>query len=154
MVTFVPGFISRAIADSNDAWGPRLRELLRAAPDDSARAIIRRDFRTAHPEPHATVQDVADHVEHVRDVAGIDHVGLGSDYDGTDNLPDGMQDVTGYPVLFAELIRRGWSDGDLAKLANGNILRVLKQAEAVAARLQKERKPSTRTIQEMDRSTP
>ncbi len=154
MVTFVPGFISQAILDSNDAWSPRLRELMRAAPDDSARARIRREFRAAHPEPHATVRDVADHVEHVRDIAGIDHVGLGGDYDGTDNLPDGMQDVSGYPVLFAELIRRGWSDADLAKLANGNILRVLKQVEIVAARLQKERKPSTRTIQELDQSTP
>ncbi|MEO8201278.1 MAG: dipeptidase [Gemmatimonadota bacterium] len=154
MVTFVPSFISRAINDSNAAWGPQVRELLQAAPDDSARARVRRDFRAAHPEPHATVKDVADHVEHVRDVAGIDHVGLGGDYDGTDNLPDGMQDVTGYPVLFAELIRRGWSDADLAKLANGNILRALKQAEVVAARLQKERRPSIRTIQEMDQSTP
>jgi membrane dipeptidase len=154
MVTFVPGFVSQAIVDSQAAWMPQLREQMRTAPDDSARARLRRDFFASHPMPRATVKDVADHVEHVRDVAGIDHVGLGGDYDGTDDLPEGMKDVTGYPVLFAELIRRGWSDGDLAKLANGNILRVLKQVETVAARLQRERKPSTRTIQEMDRSTP
>ncbi|MEO8294605.1 MAG: dipeptidase [Gemmatimonadota bacterium] len=154
MVTFVPGFISQALADSQAAWGPRLRDLMRAAPDSAARAQIRRDFMASHHEPAVTVKDVADHVEHVRDVAGMDHVGLGGDYDGTDNLPEGMKDVSGYPVLFAELIRRGWTDADLAKLANGNILRVLKGVEATAARLQHERKPSTKTIQEMDRSTP
>ena len=84
----------------------------------------------------------------------MDHVALGGDYDGTSELPVGMEDVSRYPYLFAELIRRGWSDEDLRKLANGNILRVLKQAESVAERLQKTREPSTRTILQLDRSVP
>jgi membrane dipeptidase len=74
-------------------------------------------------------------VEHARKVAGVDHVGLGGDYDGNEEWPVGMEDVSTYPVLFAELIRRGWSDRDLAKLSRGNILRVMREAEAVAARL-------------------
>jgi membrane dipeptidase len=74
------------------------------------------------------VADVADHVEHIRDVAGIDHVGIGGDFDGTSELPDGLGDVSCYPALFAELIDRGWSRPDCAKLASGNILRVLDDA--------------------------
>ena len=105
----------------------------------------------AHPEPKVTVKDVADHVEHVRTVAGVDHVGLGGDYDGNNDWPVGMTDVTSYPTLFVELARRGWSDVDLEKLASGNILRVLRQAEQVAARLQRTRRPSVATIQELDR---
>jgi membrane dipeptidase len=136
------------------AWRPQLRQLMEAAPDDSARAQARRNFLAAHPLPRATIAQLANHIEHARKVAGPDHVALGGDYDGTSELPVGMEDVSRYPYLFAELIRRGWSDEDLKKLANGNILRVLKQAESVAARLQKERPPSTQTIHRMDRSTP
>lgn len=154
MVTFVGGFLTTEVNDSMDAWRPQLRQLIEAAPDDSARARVRREFMASHHLPRATIAQLANHVEHVRKVAGIDHVALGGDYDGTSELPVGMEDVSKYPYLFAELIRRGWSDADLAKLANGNILRVLKQAETVAARLQKERAPSTRTIQQLDRSTP
>ncbi len=84
---------------------------------------------------------MADHVEHVRKVAGVDHIGLGGDYDGNEEWPVGMEDVSSYPLLFAELIRRGWSDKDLVKLSRGNILRVMREAEAVAARL---RRRSTR----------
>jgi membrane dipeptidase len=87
--------------------------------------------------PKATIGDVADHVEHARRLAGVDHVGIGGDYDGNDEWPVGMEDVSTYPVLFAELIRRGWSDRDLAKLSRGNILRVMREAEAVAARLRR-----------------
>ena len=87
----------------------------------------------ANPEPTATLADVADHVEHVRAVAGIDHVGLGGDFDGTSRLPAGLSDVSSYPALFAELLDRGWSEADCAKLASGNILRVLRAAEDVAA---------------------
>ena len=154
MVTFVSGFLSTEANDSMTAWRPLLRPLLDAAPDDSARARIRREFFAAHPLPRATIAQVANHVEHIRRVAGVDHVALGGDYDGTSELPVGMEDVSRYPYLFAELIRRGWSDEDLRKLANGNILRVLKQAEGVAERLQKTREPSTKTIQQLDRSTP
>jgi len=87
----------------------------------------------------------------VRDVAGVDHVGIGSDFDGIDTVPIGLEDVSKFPDLLAELARRGWSDADLAQLAGRNFLRVFRQAEAVAARLQGEREPSVRTIEELDR---
>lgn len=154
MVTFVGGFLSTEASDSMNAWRPLLRPLLDSAPDDSARARIRREFFAAHPLPRATIAQLANHIEHVRRVAGVDHVALGGDYDGTSELPVGMEDVSRYPYLFAELMRRGWSDEDLKKLSNGNILRVLKQAEMVAERLQKTREPSTKTIQQLDRSIP
>jgi membrane dipeptidase len=88
-----------------------------------------------HPAPLATIQEVADHIEHVARVAGYDHVGIGADLDGIDLAPKGLDSVDGYPLLFAELIRRGWSDRNLAKLAGGNFLRALRQAEKVAASL-------------------
>jgi membrane dipeptidase len=132
MVTFVSGFL-RDIEPP--AWRQMIRDSLGAQPSAGARA----DFIKRHPAPNATVKDVADHVEHIRRITGIDHVGLGSDYDGTSELPDGMGDVSGYPVLFAELIRRGWSDDDLRKLAGGNILRVLRDVEATRDRLAKAR---------------
>ena len=90
-------------------------------------------WEQANPPPRVTVSDIADHVEHIRDVAGVDHVGLGADFDGIAFTVTGLDDVAGYPRLLAELARRGWSDGDLAKLAGGNFLRVLRKAEAVAA---------------------
>jgi membrane dipeptidase len=108
-------------------------------------------FTAKYPEPRATIRDVADHVEHVRDVAGIDHVGIGADFFGEPTwMAAGLEDVSSYPELFAELIRRGWSDADLAKLARGNVLRVLREAERVAARLQKERTASYATIEQVD----
>lgn len=88
-----------------------------------------------HPKPGATTADVLAHVEHAREVAGIDHIGLGGDYDGVSDLPEGLDDVSCYPVLIAELLERGWSEDDCAKLAGRNVLRVLREAEAVAARL-------------------
>jgi len=135
MVTFVGSFISNAMRD----WGHAADSVgaaIRATPGDTAshRAAFRA-WQAAHPQPTATVAQLADHIEHVRDVAGIDHVGLGGDYDGTSELPAGMDDVSGYPVIFAELIRRGWSDADLLKLAGGNILRVLREVEQVRDRL-------------------
>ncbi len=98
----------------------------------------------------ATISDVADHIEHIRDVAGIDHVGIGSDFDGIPTYVQGLEDVSTFPALFMELARRGWSDEELEKLAGENLLRVMRQTEAVAMRLQRERAPSTRTIEEMD----
>jgi membrane dipeptidase len=100
--------------------------------------------------PSATISDVADHIEHIRDIAGIDHVGIGSDFDGIPEYVTGLEDVSTYPALFVELVNRGWSDDDLRKLAGENLLRVMREVEAVASRLQRERAPSTRTIQEMD----
>ncbi len=105
------------------------------------------------PAPVATLGDVADHIEHVRDVAGIDHVGIGSDFDGT-STPEGLEDVSKFPALFAELSRRGWSEEDLRKLAGQNVLRAWHQAERVAARLQSAEPPITATIAQLDGVVP
>ncbi|MES2124710.1 MAG: dipeptidase [Gemmatimonadota bacterium] len=135
MVTFVSSFISTGIRD----WENQLDSVVTAvrasgADSVSGRATVQA-WRRSHRLPPATVSELADHVEHIRKVAGIDHVGLGGDYDGTTGLPEGMGDVTGYPLLFAELIRRGWTDADLTKLASGNILRVLRGVEQTRDRL-------------------
>jgi membrane dipeptidase len=141
MVTIVPSFVSEPLR----RWGVRqdsLRDELEAtgvSETDVSEAV--EAFRTANPRPDATVADVADHIEHVRDVAGIDHVGIGADYDGISSTPAGLEDVATYPVLIAELLRRGWSEPELAKLTSGNALRVLRGAESVARRLQAERAP-------------
>jgi membrane dipeptidase len=133
MVPFVTSFVSKAIKADDDS-------LAKNGPS----------WRASHPRPKATVADVADHIDHVRKIAGVDHVGIGSDFDGIPETVVGLEDVSTFPAIFAELARRGWSDDDLAKLADGNILRVLKQAEQVSARLKKERKPSTATIEKLD----
>ena len=90
----------------------------------------------AHPAPAVTLSEVADHIDHIAKIAGVDHVGLGSDFDGVgETLPAGLQDVASYPALLAELMRRGWSDADIAKLAGANVLRVMRGAERVQASL-------------------
>lgn len=149
MVPVVPSFVSAAVLE----WEARRDSALDgpgAATDPAQRREARRQWASAHPEPHATVKDVADVIEHIRDVAGVDHVGIGADYDGITSTPDGLPDVSSYPVIFAELIRRGWSDTDLKKLAGQNLLRVFHRAEAVARELQRTEQPSTHTIQELD----
>jgi membrane dipeptidase len=99
----------------------------------------------AHPAPKVTLAQVADHIEHIARVAGVDHVGIGSDFDGVgDTLPVGVDDVSTYPALLAELMRRGWSDGDVAKLAGGNVLRVMAAAETVRQRMQSAGTPAAR----------
>ena len=95
-------------------------------------------WETAHPRPAVTVANVADHIEHVAKVAGYDHVGIGADLDGIPFAPEGLTGVQAYPLVFAELIRRGWSDRNLAKLAGGNVLRALAGAEKVAASMKNE----------------
>jgi membrane dipeptidase len=153
MVTFVPGFVSQKVADRTRARAAQLASAQRRSPNDTMavnRAMAQWD--AANPAPKATLADVADHIEHVRRVAGVDHVGIGSDFDGTDNqLPVGLEDVSTFPALLAELSRRGWSEEDLRKVAGENALRVMSIAERVAARLRRERPPSTRTIEELDR---
>ncbi|MGZ4597837.1 MAG: dipeptidase [Actinomycetes bacterium] len=142
MVTFVPGFLSQEIAD---IWIEQDRFEKQLAVEGRAAAEVERSmaqWKAEHPFGPATVGQVADHVEHVREVAGVDHVGIGGDYDGVGVMPAGMGDVSSYPVLFAELRRRGWSDGDLRRLAGRNVLRVLRAAEAVARDLQQQRGPS------------
>ena len=150
MVTFVPSFISKAVAEAYKAREADLKAQTRDLADGPAKEKAAREFKAAHPIPRVTIAQVADHVEHVRQVAGVDHVGLGGDYDGNDEWPEGMEDVSSYPKLFAELVRRGWSDEDLARLADGNILRVWRQAEVVARRLQASRPASVATIEELD----
>jgi membrane dipeptidase len=148
MVPVVPEFVSTAVKAWQDEADAALSGM-RSAPD-SVRRQARREWMAAHPRPHATVKDVADVIEHIRDVAGVDQVGIGADYDGITTTPVGLPDVSSYPVIFAELIRRGWSDADLSKLAGQNVLRAFHQAEAVAKKLQQTEKPSTATIQELD----
>lgn len=149
MVTFVPAFVSNEVM----AWEAKARDWKPtgvAETDTAAIKAQRAEWLKANPAPKATLGQVADHVEHVRKVAGIDHVGIGSDFDGIDTTPTGLEDVSTYPALFAELIRRGWTDEDLKKLARTNVLRVLKANEAVAARLQQTTRPSVQTIQKLD----
>jgi membrane dipeptidase len=151
MVPFVTSFVSKAVYDDDKQLEAIAAEARRQHPGDSAAAnadVAR--WRESHPRPKATIADVANAIEHVRQVAGVDHVGIGSDFDGIDENVVGLEDVSKYPAVFAELARRGWTDADLKKLAGGNILRVLAQAEQVAKRLQKERGPSTATIEQLD----
>ncbi len=152
MVDFVPGFISAEVA----AYGRRAQEeraRLRALyPTDEA-AVERgmEAWRRANPEPKATIAQVADHIDHIRRVAGIDHIGLGSDFDGISSTIEGLEDVSTYPRLTAELLRRGYAETDIKKILGLNVLRVMREVERVAARLQKARGPSPALIEQLDR---
>jgi membrane dipeptidase len=131
MVTFVPAFVSVEVAafeQRREAEGKRLAD---TGADERRKALAAWD--AANPRPAASLAQVADHLQHVRDVAGVEHVGIGSDFDGIDTVPVGLEDVSRFPDLLAELARRGWSDADLDRVAGGNLLRVLREAEAVAA---------------------
>jgi membrane dipeptidase len=150
MVTFVSAFVSEEFSKASAPLWNEYQERTKGVTDPAERERIRKEINAKMPKIKVTIGQVAGHVEHVRTVAGVDHVGLGGDYDGNDAWPEGLEDVSDYPRLFAELVRRGWSDADLAKLADGNILRVMRQAEAVARRLQRTRPPSTATIEELD----
>lgn len=147
MVTFVPPFVNRGAKE----WGEGLMKQAKGLGiGDAAFKQIESDYIQAHgPSPRATLKDVADHIEHVAKVAGHDHVGIASDFWGG-TTPVGLEDVSKYPDLFAELIRRGWTDVDLRKLAGENLLRAFAQAESVARRLRKTRPPSTATIGGLD----
>ncbi len=154
MVPFVNSFVSKAVKADDDALAAEAAAAKKRHPTDSAAAQREVEaWRKAHPRPTASIADVADQIDHIKKVAGVDHVGIGSDFDGITENVVGLEDVSKYPAIFAELARRGWSDADLAKLANGNVLRILKQAEEVAARLQKTRQPSNATIEQLDRKT-
>jgi membrane dipeptidase len=150
MVTFVPKFVSPAIRE----WDLEAADVAAGEGIDSADYAAYSSFlvghRESHPQPVATLDDVVAHVEHVRDVAGVDHIGLGGDYDGVDILPVGLDDVSGYPVLLEALAERGWSDDDLGKLTWGNALRVLEGVEATARDLGVTRGPSTARIEDLD----
>jgi membrane dipeptidase len=138
MVPFVTSFVSPAVQLYDQSTRPLITDLQKKYGSDTA-AITREvnQWRASHPEPRATLSQVADQIDYVRKVAGIDHVGIGSDFDGITEVVQGLEDVSKFPNLFAELARRGWSDADLRKLAGENLLRVFAQAEAVARRLQR-----------------
>ncbi|MFZ2237664.1 MAG: membrane dipeptidase, partial [Dokdonella sp.] len=154
MVNFYSGYVSaeRAHWDADRAAektrynSPPLFGLYIGQPERAAAALAEWDRQ--HPKPTVTIAMVADHIEHVRDVASVDNVGLGSDFDGIPDTPDGLDGVDKYPALLVELARRGWADADLAKLAGGNTLRVMREAEAVAKRLQAERPSSQARIED------
>jgi membrane dipeptidase len=148
MVNFYTGHLSepyRLWSAEHSAEQARLDSLYVGQP--GIREAKMKEWEAAHPAPKAEVGLVADHIEHIVKIAGHDHVGLGGDLDGIgyEDAPPGMNSVSGYPLLFAELIRRGWSDGDLGRLAGGNLLRVLRKAEAVSASM-KDEPPSMATL--------
>jgi membrane dipeptidase len=151
MVTFVPKFVLQAAVDWTAAADENLRahgfHHLDATPEAMK---VHRAFEEHTPRPVATVATVADHLDHMREVAGIDHLGIGGDYDGTAFTPDGLNDVSGYPNLIAELLDRGWSKTDLSKLTWQNAVRVLGAAEDVARDLRSTRAPSNATIESLD----
>jgi membrane dipeptidase len=151
MATFVPKFVLPAAV----AWTEAADENMRAHGlhplDGSEKGLaVQRAYEEANPRPEATAATVADHLDHMREVAGIDHIGIGGDFDGTAFTPSDLSDVSGYPNLVAELLDRRWSEADLAKLTWRNAVRVLRDAEAVARHEQTRRGPSIATIEQLD----
>lgn len=137
MVTFVPGFLSQQVRDfdiKQESAEAAIKMQFTGNPDGAKAAIA--EWKAANPRPTASIKDVADHIDHIRKVAGIDHIGIGGDFGGVSILPDGLQNISTYPALFAELVRRGYSKADLAKISQGNVLRVMKANEATAAQIQ------------------
>jgi len=156
MVNFAPGYVSEArrrwdadfAAEKSRLDSPPFGGLYIGDPERAKSELAK--WKTEHPAPLVGVNDVADHVQHIRDVAGVDHVGIGSDFDGIPEAPSGLDGVDKYPALFAELARRGWSDADLSKLAGANLLRAMEGAEKVAARLRATELPAQVTIEALD----
>ena len=150
MVTFVPEFVSPETAEWRLEAAAAAAEVGVDAKDWEAFGRFTAGWQREHPKPDATIEQVVAHLEHVREVAGIEHVGIGGDYDGTDTFPVGLEDVSGYPRLVAALLERSWSQHDVARLVRGNTLRVMRDVEAVARDLQTTRPPSLRTFAELD----
>jgi membrane dipeptidase len=156
MVNFAPEYVSEARrrwdadrgAEQARNSSPPFGGLYIGQPERAAAGLSAWDG--AHPKPAVGIGEVADHIEHIRKVAGVEHVGLGSDFDGIPGAPTGLDGVDKFPALLEELVRRGWSDGDLAKVAGDNLLRVMGQAEAVSARLRATRAPSGATREALD----
>ncbi len=156
MVNFYPGYVSEArrrweadrAAEQARYNSPPFGGLYIGQPERAKAALA--EWDRSHPKPPVTIKDVADHIDYIRKVAGVDHVGLGSDFDGIPEAPTGLDGVDKYPALLEELAHRGWSDADLAKVAGGNVLRALAKAEEVSARLRATRLPSTATLAQLD----
>ena len=151
MANFVPPFISPAVMErerGRRAEQERLDAEHGAGSEAAASAM--RAWEAANPEPPSTLSQVADHIDHIRNVAGIDHVGIGGDLDGVTTTPVGLEDVSRYPYLTAELLRREYSDADVLKILGGNVLRVMRQVEGASARIREQRGPSEALIGELD----
>ncbi len=148
MQVFYPPYVSEAYREYDERSQQEVQVSLRERFGLDQERFEREleAWRERNPPPTVTITDVADHIEHIRDVAGIDHVGIGSDFDGIPTYVEGLEDVSTFPALFVELSRRGWSDEDLKKVAGENLLRVMREAEAAARRLQRVREPSTKTM--------
>lgn len=152
MVTFLGYYVSEPLRVWTAAHEAERERLAASLKDDaSGLKTALGSWTASHPKPQATLAQVADHIDHVKAVAGIDHVGIGSDFDGTNSLPVGLEDVAKYPALLVELMRRGYGDEDLKKLMGLNLLRALRAAETTAARLQGQRGASEATLEELDR---
>jgi membrane dipeptidase len=151
MVTFVPSFVAAEGADYNRVAWAEFRRLRAEHPGDPefVRTAIDAWFE-ANPGPPASVSDVGDHIDHVRDVAGIEHIGIGSDFDGAPTMPEGLEDVSRYQALFEELASRSYRDEDLVKIAGRNVLRVMREAEGQGRGLRTERPPLRATIEQLD----
>lgn len=155
MVTFVPGYIS----EETRLHGVRRneeRERLASMPGSTDESVAEgiAAWNEANPTPPATLAQLADHIDHIRQVIGVDYIGIGGDYDGISTVIVGLEDVSTYPDLTAELVRRGYSDEDIMKILGRNVLRVMRESEAVAARLQQERHASGARIEILDGGTP
>ena len=142
MVAFVSAFVSLECREWDQELAAEVRRQMADWNDLAKRPDVAAEYAAHHPRPQATLAQVADHIEHIRAVAGIDHVGIGGDYDGTTQLPEGLEDVSCYPALIAELLDRGWSQDDCRRLSCGNILRVMREAEAASRVLSERRPPS------------
>lgn len=149
MVTFVPGFISQEVADYGAKVTAQQQSLRAQFPNNEAYVTAGMErWRAQNSEPRATLHQVADHIDHIRKVAGVDHIGLGGDFDGISSVVQGLEDVSTYPGLTAELLTRGYTDQDIKKILGQNTLRVMRQVERVAAELKKKRGPSTAVLAE------
>jgi membrane dipeptidase len=148
MVTFVPGFLSPKVAAWNNreaAEQARLKQLYPSDDDAAKRGLA--TWTVANPAPRAVLTEAADHIDHIKQVAGIDHVGLGGDFDGIQSVVQGLEDVSTYPALTAELLRRGYKDDQIKKILGQNVLRVMREAEKVSKKLQAERGPSNQLFE-------
>ncbi len=143
MVTFVPGFVNQELREWDGREKAEQARLDRLHPGEPERVEADMEaWREAHPRPSATLSDVADHIDYIGDRIGVEYIGIGGDYDGISTVPVGLEDVSTYPALIAELIRRGYEDDEIRAIVGDNVLRVMREAEAVAERLQSERPAS------------